>query len=39
VRHPRLDGPIRAVVGAATLVIVVGFVCLPCAIFFRLVGG
>jgi succinate dehydrogenase / fumarate reductase cytochrome b subunit len=38
-RHPRFDGPIRAVVGAAALVIVAGFVFLPCAIFFKLVGG
>jgi succinate dehydrogenase / fumarate reductase, cytochrome b subunit len=39
VRHPRLDVPLRAVVGAATVVVVAGFVCLPCAVFFRLVGG
>lgn len=38
-RHPRLDGLIRVVVGGATLVIVAGFVFLPCAIFFKLVGG
>jgi succinate dehydrogenase / fumarate reductase cytochrome b subunit len=39
VRHPRLDGPIRAVVGGVTLVIVAGFVFLPCSILFKLVGG
>lgn len=39
VRHPRLDRPIRTVVGAVTLAIVAGFVILPCVIFFRLVGG
>lgn len=38
-RHPRFDGIIRAVVGGATLAIVAGFVFLPCAIFFKLVGG
>ena len=38
-RHPRFDGLIRAVVGGVTLVIVVCFIFLPCAIFFKLVGG
>ncbi len=38
-RHPRLDGLIRIVAGGATLVIVAGFVFIPCAIFFKLVGG
>jgi len=38
-RHPRFDGPIRAVVGGATLVLVAGFVFLPCAVFFKRVGG
>jgi succinate dehydrogenase / fumarate reductase, cytochrome b subunit len=38
-RHPRVDGFIRAVVGGATLVLVAGFIFLPCAIFFKLVGG
>jgi succinate dehydrogenase / fumarate reductase cytochrome b subunit len=39
VRHPRFDGLILTVVGGATLVLVAGFVFLPCAIFFKLVGG
>jgi succinate dehydrogenase / fumarate reductase cytochrome b subunit len=39
VRHPRIDGLIRTVVGAATMVIVLGFVFLPCAVFFKLVAG
>jgi hypothetical protein len=38
-RHPRFDGLIQTVVGGATLVLVAGFVFLPCAIFFKLVGG
>ena len=38
-RHARFDGIIRAVVGGATAVIVAGFIFLPCAIFFKLVGG
>jgi len=38
-RHPRFDGIIRAVVGGATLALVAGCVFLPCAIFFKLVGG
>ena len=33
------DGVIRAVVGGATLVWIVGFIGIPCAIFFKLVGG
>jgi succinate dehydrogenase / fumarate reductase, cytochrome b subunit len=38
-RHARLDGLIRAVVGGATLAVVGGFVFLPCAILFKLAGG
>ncbi len=38
-RHARFDGVIRAVVGGATLVWIVGFIGIPCAIFFKLVGG
>jgi succinate dehydrogenase / fumarate reductase cytochrome b subunit len=38
-RHPHFDGLIRSVVGGATLVLVAGFIFLPCAIFFHLVGG
>ncbi len=38
-RHQRVDGLIRTVVGAATFVVVAGFVFLPCAILFHLVGG
>jgi succinate dehydrogenase / fumarate reductase cytochrome b subunit len=38
-RHPRFDGLIRSVVGGATLVLVAGFIFLPCAILFHLVGG
>jgi succinate dehydrogenase / fumarate reductase cytochrome b subunit len=38
-RHARFDGIIRAGVGGATAVIVAGFIFLPCAIFFKLVGG
>jgi succinate dehydrogenase / fumarate reductase cytochrome b subunit len=38
-RHPRFDGVIRSVVGGATLVVVAGFVFLPCAILFKLAGG
>jgi len=39
VRDGRIDGAIRTIVGAATLVFVAGFIFLPCAVFFRLVGG
>jgi succinate dehydrogenase / fumarate reductase, cytochrome b subunit len=39
VRDPRVDGLIRTLVGGATLVLVAGFIFLPCAIFFKLVGG
>jgi succinate dehydrogenase / fumarate reductase cytochrome b subunit len=39
IRHPRLDGIIRSVVGGATIVIIAGFVFIPCAIFFKLIGG
>ena len=39
VRHARLDGLIRSVVGGATLVVVGGFIFLPCAVLFKLVGG
>lgn len=39
VKHPRLDGLIQAVVGGATIMLVAGFIFLPCAVFFRLVGG
>jgi succinate dehydrogenase / fumarate reductase cytochrome b subunit len=38
-RHPRFDGLIRSVVGGVTLAVVAGFVFLPCAILFKLVGG
>jgi succinate dehydrogenase / fumarate reductase, cytochrome b subunit len=38
-RHDRFDGVIRAVVGGATFAVVAGFLFLPCAILFRLVGG
>ncbi len=38
-RHRRFDGLIRTVVGGVTIVAVVGFVFLPCAILFKLVGG
>jgi succinate dehydrogenase / fumarate reductase cytochrome b subunit len=38
-RHARFDGPIRAVVGGVTLVVVAGFIFLPCAILFKLAGG
>lgn len=38
-RHPRFDGIIRVVAGGATLLFVAGFIFLPCAIFFKLVGG
>ncbi len=38
-RHPRFDRLIRTVVGAATLILIAGFVFIPCAIFFQLVGG
>ncbi len=38
-RHARFDGPIRAVVGGVTLAVVAGFIFLPCAILFKLVGG
>jgi succinate dehydrogenase / fumarate reductase, cytochrome b subunit len=38
-RDGRIDGLIRAVVGGATLVLIGGFVFLPCAVFFKLVGG
>jgi succinate dehydrogenase / fumarate reductase, cytochrome b subunit len=38
-RHPTFDGLIRTVVGGVTLVVVAGFVFLPCAILFKLVGG
>jgi succinate dehydrogenase / fumarate reductase cytochrome b subunit len=39
VRGPAIDGLIRAVVGGATLVLVAGFIFLPCAIFFKLLGS
>jgi succinate dehydrogenase / fumarate reductase cytochrome b subunit len=39
IRHPRLDGIVRTVVGGATIVLIAGFVFIPCAIFFKLVGG
>lgn len=39
VRHPRIDVPIRVVVGVATFAVVVGFVAIPVAVYFRLVGG
>lgn len=39
IKHPRIDSVIRAVVGGATIILVAGFVFLPCAIFFKLVGG
>jgi succinate dehydrogenase / fumarate reductase cytochrome b subunit len=38
-RHPGFDGLIRTVVGGVTLLVVAGFVFLPCAILFKLVGG
>jgi succinate dehydrogenase / fumarate reductase, cytochrome b subunit len=38
-RHPRFDRLIRTVAGGVTAAIVVGFVSLPCAILFELVGG
>jgi succinate dehydrogenase / fumarate reductase cytochrome b subunit len=38
-QHPHFDGVIRTVVGGATVVLILGFVFLPCAIFFKLVGG
>jgi succinate dehydrogenase / fumarate reductase cytochrome b subunit len=38
-RHPRLDGLIRTVAGGITLAFTAGFVFLPCAILFKLVGG
>jgi succinate dehydrogenase / fumarate reductase, cytochrome b subunit len=38
-RDARIDGLVRTVVSGATLALVVGFVFLPCAIFFKLVGG
>jgi succinate dehydrogenase / fumarate reductase cytochrome b subunit len=38
-RHVRFDGLIRSVVGGATLVLIAGFIFLPCAIFFKLFGG
>jgi succinate dehydrogenase / fumarate reductase cytochrome b subunit len=39
VRGPLSEGLIRVVVGGATLVLVAGFIFLPCAIFFRLIGS
>jgi succinate dehydrogenase / fumarate reductase, cytochrome b subunit len=39
VRHPRIDGPLHFLVGAATVAIIAGFVLIPFAVFFRLVGG
>jgi succinate dehydrogenase / fumarate reductase, cytochrome b subunit len=39
VRHPRLDRPIQVVVGAATVAVTVGFIAIPFAVFFKLVGG
>lgn len=38
-RHPRLDGLVRWLAGGLTVVVTVGFVSLPCAILFKLVGG
>jgi len=38
-RHPRLDGLIRAVAGGLTVVVTLGFVSLPCAVLFKLAGG
>jgi succinate dehydrogenase / fumarate reductase, cytochrome b subunit len=38
-RHPRFDRLIRTVAGGLTVAITVGFVSLPCAILFKLVGG
>jgi succinate dehydrogenase / fumarate reductase, cytochrome b subunit len=37
-RHPRLDGAVRAVVGGATLVLTAGFIYIPCAVLFHMVG-
>jgi succinate dehydrogenase / fumarate reductase, cytochrome b subunit len=39
IRHPRVDGLIRTVAGTATMVFVLGFVSLPCVVFFKLVAG
>lgn len=39
IKHPRIDGVIRAVFGGATILFVAGFVFLPCAVYFKLVGG
>jgi len=39
IKHPRVDGLIQGVVGGATILLVAGFIFLPCAVFFKLVGG
>jgi succinate dehydrogenase / fumarate reductase cytochrome b subunit len=39
IKHARVDGILRTVAGAATVLVVAGFILLPCAILFRLVGG